>query len=81
MRAFEPRPPSIDGNLGLDLFHYEKDDDGSDGPNSDYVRRVAQARHACASLICPNISVILVCRGGVKQPGTRFALQTVDQSS
>src|ERR1039458_135767 len=69
--AFEPRLPSIDGNLGPYPLHYEKDDDGSDGANSNYMWRGAQARHARASLICPSISLVLECRGGVKQPGSR----------
>jgi hypothetical protein len=63
--------PSIDGNLGPDLFHYEKDGDGSDGANGNDVRRGAQARHARASLICPSISLVLECCGGVKQPDSR----------
>ena len=51
--------PSLDGNLEPHLFHCEKDDDDSDGANGNDVRGGAQERHACASLICPRISVIL----------------------
>jgi len=57
--AVGARLPSIDCNLGPDLFHYEKDDDDSDGANGNDVRGGAQERHTCASLICPGISVIL----------------------
>jgi hypothetical protein len=69
--AVGARLPSSDGNLEPHLLHYEKDNDDSDGANGNDVRGGAQERHARASLICPSISVILVCRGGVKPPGSR----------
>jgi hypothetical protein len=36
--AVGARLPTIDGNLGPHLFHYEKDDDDSDGANGNDVR-------------------------------------------